>query len=83
MCWSQPIISGQPPSPRLGHVSALLQYNRTVLAIFGGYGGPDGHTKYNDLTLLHFDTMTWSRPIVTGTTPPGTNATQYLKVPLC
>jgi N-acetylneuraminic acid mutarotase/ElaB/YqjD/DUF883 family membrane-anchored ribosome-binding protein len=80
MTWSQPQISGQPPSPRLGHVSAILQLSRTVLAIFGGYGGPDGHTKFNDLYLLHFDTMTWTRPIVMGTTPPGMYAHQAIAI---
>lgn len=69
MTWFQPELKGQEPSPRLGHVSAVLGNN--VFVIFGGYGGPEGHTKFNEINLLHLDTMVWSQPHVTGTCPPG------------
>lgn len=42
-----------------------------VFVIFGGYGGPEGHTKFNEINLLHLDTMVWSQPQVTGCCPPG------------
>lgn len=69
MTWSQPEVLGKAPLPRLGHISVVL--NGNVLAVFGGYGDPDGpYQKFNELNLLHFDTMTWTQPIVTGQLPP-------------
>jgi F-box protein 42 len=57
MTWSQPEVLGKPPLPRLGHISVVL--NGNVLAVFGGYGDPEGpYQKFNELNLLHFDTMT-------------------------
>lgn len=71
MTWSQPEVLGKPPLPRLGHISVVL--NGNVLAVFGGYGDPHGpYQKFNELNLLHFDTMTWTQPIVTGQLPPRT-----------
>lgn len=56
----------------MGHTSAVI--NNNVFIVFGGYGGPEGHTKFDEINLLHLDTMTWSQPEVTGTMPPGVYA---------
>lgn len=68
LCWFQPEFHGYLPNVRLGHCSEILKEN--VLVVFGGYGGPEGHTKYNEINLFHFDTMTWTQPIVHGKIPP-------------
>lgn len=66
------------PSPRLGHSCVLL--NSNVLVLFGGYGGPEGHTKYNEINLLHFDTMMWTQPVIHGPIPPPMYAHRALAV---
>lgn len=72
LTWYQPVIKGEPPCPRLGHTSSVL--NNNVLIVFGGYGGPEGHTKFSEVNLLHLDTMTWSQPETLGECPPGVYA---------
>jgi hypothetical protein len=61
-------VRGSLPSPRLGHSCVML--NSKVLVVFGGYGGPEGHSKYNEINLLHFDTMMWTQPTIHGPIPP-------------
>lgn len=68
LTWSQVEVRGHLPSPRLGHSCVML--NSNVMVVFGGYGGPEGHTKYNEINLLHFDTMMWTQPAVHGPIPP-------------
>ena len=51
-----------------------------MLVVFGGYGGPEGHTKYNEINLLHFDTMTWTQPVIHGPIPPPMYAHRALAI---
>lgn len=54
--------------------------NSNVLVLFGGYGGPEGHTKYNEIHLLHFDTMMWTQPVIHGPIPPPMYAHRALAI---
>jgi hypothetical protein len=78
LTWSQLEVRGTLPSPRLGHSCVML--GSKVMIVFGGYGGPEGHTKYNEINLLHFDTMMWTQPIIQGRHPPPMYAHRALAV---
>eukprot|EP00164_Ancoracysta_twista_P002559 GFYU01003407.1.p1 GENE.GFYU01003407.1~~GFYU01003407.1.p1 ORF type:complete len:700 (-),score=265.72 GFYU01003407.1:140-2239(-) len=63
MFWTRPVIQGKAPPPRSNHTASFVGSN---LYIFGGCT-ERGH--FNDLHILHLDTMSWSRPLMEGTCP--------------
>ncbi|KAI7852261.1 hypothetical protein BDC45DRAFT_545991 [Circinella umbellata] len=72
MTWSKPKTLGQAPPPCRAHSSTLVERDLGsgkrghYLYIFGGGDGPN---YFNDLYVLHTDTLTWSKPKCEGTPP--------------
>lgn len=66
--WSQPMLSGEPPSARACHTTTRLGRK---LYMFGGY---DGTKCFNDVDVLDLETMTWIQPRVSGRLPQARNA---------
>ncbi|ORY93052.1 hypothetical protein BCR43DRAFT_444305 [Syncephalastrum racemosum] len=72
MTWSKPRTLGQPPPPCRAHSSTLVERDlgsgkrAHYLYMFGGGDGPN---YFNDLYVLHADTLTWSKPITEGIPP--------------
>ncbi|XP_071333616.1 host cell factor 1b isoform X2 [Trachinotus anak] len=64
--WEIPVTSGQPPPPRESH-TAVVTSGRTAnkLIIYGGMSG----CRLGDLWVLDIDSMTWSKPGLSGTAP--------------
>jgi len=62
--WSHPTTSGTAPSPRQGHVLAVVGSRLFV------HGGMAGQEILDDLHTLDLDTWSWSRPVVSGAPPP-------------
>ena len=66
--WDIPSCFGTCPPPRESH-SAVPYFDKDGsnprLIIYGGMSG----CRLGDLWILHIDTMTWSRPQITGSTP--------------
>lgn len=63
--WSQPQTQGIGPFARIGHTAV---YFNTKIYIFGGYGADTGYVA--DVHILDLDTVTWSRPEVSGADKP-------------
>uniref|UniRef100_UPI0037E976E6 host cell factor 1b n=1 Tax=Semicossyphus pulcher TaxID=241346 RepID=UPI0037E976E6 len=64
--WEIPLTSGQPPPPRESHTAVVTSgcgVNRLII-----YGGMSG-CRLGDLWVLHIDSLTWSRPTLSGTAP--------------
>ena len=61
--WSQPMLSGAPPSARACHTTTRMGRK---LYMFGGY---DGTKCFNDVDVLDLETMTWIQPRVSGRLP--------------
>jgi N-acetylneuraminic acid mutarotase len=64
MSWCRAFSTGTPPTPRSRHSATLVNENQ--IWIFGGGGDTN---VYNDIYILHTDTMEWHRPVVKGTPP--------------
>ncbi|VDM20416.1 unnamed protein product, partial [Hydatigera taeniaeformis] len=70
MCWDIPITYGQPPSPRESHTAVAYQVmdgliKKWRLLVYGGMTG----CRLGDLWQLEIDTMTWTKPTVSGDLP--------------
>ncbi|CEP00414.1 Kelch motif [Plasmodiophora brassicae] len=66
LTWTDPQVSGTPPSPRLGHSMHVVLGPRPQLLVFGG-GTVD--KLYDDLHVFDCATGVWSRPRDTGSVP--------------
>ncbi|XP_074501003.1 host cell factor 1b isoform X5 [Sebastes fasciatus] len=64
--WEIPPTSGPPPPPRESH-TAVVTSGRSAdrLIIYGGMSG----CRLGDLWVLHIDSLTWSKPTLSGTGP--------------
>ncbi|KAL5965845.1 Host cell factor 1 [Taenia solium] len=70
MCWDIPITYGQPPSPRESHTAVAYQVmdgliKKWRLLVYGGMTG----CRLGDLWQLEIDTMTWTKPTISGDLP--------------
>ena len=63
MTWSEPIVDGIPPSPRVSVTGCLV--NNTVY-FFGGF---DGQKWLNDLHTLNLESMVWKNQKTYGQIP--------------
>lgn len=52
------------PTARFGHSASVISGNRIVI-----FGGQNGEIFFNDVHILHLDTMSWSKPSLTGQSP--------------
>jgi hypothetical protein len=66
-CWSwiNPLVSGDIPSPRTGHVAELMEDGKTIL-IQGGWdpnaeGDDDSEVIFDDCYLLDTSTWIWTK----------------------
>ncbi|TSL28273.1 Rab9 effector protein with kelch motifs [Bagarius yarrelli] len=66
--WSQPEISGKPPSQRHGHAVVAVG---SVLYVHGGMTGEKFHS---DMFFLDTESLKWERVKAKGDVPPGTAA---------
>ncbi len=64
MVWSLAETTGEAPSPRKGHATALLF---SKLFLFGGVG--EDRRRLNDLYVLDTETLIWSKPEISGDAP--------------
>lgn len=70
MCWDIPVTYGQPPSPRESHTAVAYQVmdgliKKWRLLVYGGMTG----CRLGDLWQLEIDTMTWTKPTISGDPP--------------
>ncbi|KAF4523888.1 hypothetical protein B566_EDAN010206, partial [Ephemera danica] len=68
VAWDMPKTYGQPPSPRESHTSVAYTDSitgRSRLIIYGGMSG----CRLGDLWFLDVETMSWSKPIISGIPP--------------
>ncbi|XP_026223503.1 host cell factor 1b isoform X2 [Anabas testudineus] len=64
--WEIPVTSGQPPPPRESHTAVVTSGRRaSKLIIYGGMSG----CRLGDLWVLNTDSLTWSKPALSGTGP--------------
>jgi hypothetical protein len=69
LAWQRPDVSGEPPSPREGHVAAAAG-DLGLIAVFGGFGGAGAERgALADLVVLDTRTMAWTRPQHSGPAP--------------
>ncbi|XP_069383652.1 host cell factor 1b [Paralichthys olivaceus] len=64
--WEVPLTSGQPPPPRESHTAVVTSgrgANRLII-----YGGMSG-CRLGDLWVLDIDSLTWTKPALSGTAP--------------
>ncbi|KAE8292730.1 Host cell factor 1 [Larimichthys crocea] len=64
--WEIPMTTGQPPPPRESHTAVVTSgrgANRLII-----YGGMSG-CRLGDLWVLHIDSLTWTKPALSGTAP--------------
>ncbi|KAG8003076.1 Host cell factor 1 [Nibea albiflora] len=64
--WEIPMTMGQPPPPRESHTAVVTSgrgANRLII-----YGGMSG-CRLGDLWVLHIDSLTWTKPALSGTAP--------------
>ncbi|XP_044161131.1 rab9 effector protein with kelch motifs isoform X1 [Bufo gargarizans] len=64
LTWTQPVISGNPPKPRHGHIITAVG---TKLFIHGGMAGS---SFFSDMFCIDTDTMKWKRLKMKGDLPP-------------
>eukprot|EP01114_Cavostelium_apophysatum_P020580 TRINITY_DN6940_c0_g1_i1.p1 TRINITY_DN6940_c0_g1~~TRINITY_DN6940_c0_g1_i1.p1 ORF type:complete len:531 (-),score=115.10 TRINITY_DN6940_c0_g1_i1:20-1612(-) len=65
MAWYRPSVTGPAPAARYAHAAA---FENGKLFVWGGWNGT---RMLNDLQIFYAEpnTMTWSRPVTTGTVP--------------
>ncbi|XP_040909438.1 host cell factor 1b [Toxotes jaculatrix] len=64
--WEIPVTLGQPPPPRESHTAVVASGRRASrLFIYGGMSG----CRLGDLWVLDIDSLTWSKPALSGTAP--------------
>jgi N-acetylneuraminic acid mutarotase len=63
--WNQIQSNGAIPQARANHCSAVLVETRE-LVIFGGWNGRE---RLNDVHILNVDTLTWTKPDISGELP--------------
>ncbi|XP_076596932.1 host cell factor 1b isoform X4 [Chaetodon auriga] len=64
--WEIPLTSGQPPPPRESHTAvASSSHGANRLVIYGGMSG----CRLGDLWMLDTDSLTWSKPALSGNAP--------------
>ncbi|XP_026187799.1 host cell factor 1b isoform X2 [Mastacembelus armatus] len=63
--WEIPVTLGQPPPPRESHTTVVTSGHRARLIIYGGMSG----CRLGDLWVLNIDSLTWSKPTLSGTAP--------------
>ncbi|XP_070825570.1 host cell factor 1b isoform X2 [Chaetodon trifascialis] len=64
--WEIPLTSGQPPPPRESHTAvASSSRGANRLVIYGGMSG----CRLGDLWMLDTDSLTWSKPALSGNAP--------------
>ncbi|TMW62732.1 hypothetical protein Poli38472_005350 [Pythium oligandrum] len=70
--WHKPKCTGKPPTPRQDH--SMLPIATDLVMVYGGYTVlPEALPAYNkDIFLLDTETLSWSRPRLTGEYPLGT-----------
>ncbi|DAZ96855.1 TPA: hypothetical protein N0F65_008286 [Lagenidium giganteum] len=70
--WARPKCHGRAPTPRQDH--SMMPLASDTIMVYGGYTvAPDTLPVYNkDVYLLDTETLTWSRPRLTGEYPLGT-----------
>ena len=66
MKWTQPAITGTPPTRR--YASSFSQRGYEEGYLFGGSG--NNFNKFNDLHVFHLTTNTWREIIPSGPSPP-------------
>uniref|UniRef100_A0A667ZIU7 Host cell factor 1 n=1 Tax=Myripristis murdjan TaxID=586833 RepID=A0A667ZIU7_9TELE len=62
--WEIPVTVGSPPPPRESHTAVTSQRSNTLIV----YGGMSG-CRLGDLWTLCIDSLTWSKPNISGTAP--------------
>ncbi|XP_059471046.1 host cell factor 1-like isoform X2 [Neocloeon triangulifer] len=68
VAWEAPTTFGQSPPPRESHTGVAysdLKSGKSSLVVYGGMSG----CRLGDLWFLDVDTMTWSKPEVSGIPP--------------
>ncbi|XP_053281564.1 host cell factor 1b isoform X2 [Pleuronectes platessa] len=64
--WEVPLTSGPPPPPRESHTAVVTSgRGENRLIIYGGMSG----CRLGDLWVLDIDTLTWTKPGLSGTAP--------------
>ncbi|CAJ1085680.1 host cell factor 1b isoform X3 [Xyrichtys novacula] len=64
--WEIPMTSGQLPPPRESHTAVVASGGGDKrLIIYGGMSG----CRLGDLWVLHIDSLTWTKPNLSGTAP--------------
>ncbi|KAG0163468.1 hypothetical protein DFQ28_011631 [Apophysomyces sp. BC1034] len=72
LTWSKPRTYGQVPPACRAHSCTVVERETSPgkrthqLYIFGGGDGPN---YFNDMYVLHAETLTWSKPVIEGTPP--------------
>ncbi|KAF7731984.1 hypothetical protein EC973_007089 [Apophysomyces ossiformis] len=72
LTWSKPRTCGQIPPPCRAHSCTVVEREISpgkrnhYLYVFGGGDGPN---YFNDMYVLHAETLTWSKPAIEGTPP--------------
>lgn len=56
--WSEINVSGRCPAPRFGHSATMMD---DKMYVFGGVGGSDGVTAFEDLWCFDVSLCTWTR----------------------
>ncbi|KAM9351260.1 host cell factor 1b [Symphorus nematophorus] len=64
--WDIPMTTGQPPPPRESHTTVVASgRGGHRLIVYGGMSG----CRLGDLWVLHIDSLTWTKPTLSGTAP--------------
>lgn len=64
LTWYQGPEGSGSPQARFGHSANLVLGSKMVV-----FGGSDGKEFFNDINVLHLDTMSWTKPEVKGSPP--------------
>jgi len=64
MEWFEGPEGSGSPSARFGHSSSFIEGNK--IFVFGGW---NGENFFNDVHVLHLETMSWTKPDIGGSAP--------------
>lgn len=64
LTWYQGPEGSGSPQARFGHSASLVAGSKMIV-----FGGSDGKEFFNDVNILHLDTMSWTKPEVKGLPP--------------